>query len=98
MITQASILAEEYQAAIEKRRPFIQLRPNIFIDGEKWCVLYGQNLQDGVAGFGDTPEQAAINFDIAWLNERTPAARAKMIQSGQNPANPENRGDNADDI
>jgi hypothetical protein len=26
------------------------LRPRIFIDGNQWCVLYGENLQDGVAG------------------------------------------------
>lgn len=25
-----------------------------------------ENLQDGVAGFGDSPELAAWNFDKAW--------------------------------
>ena len=55
---------------LELKRPFILLKPKIQIDGNKWCVLYGENLQDGVCAFGDTPEQASINFDIAWLNER----------------------------
>lgn len=27
-------------------------------DGNKWCCLIGENLQDGVAGFGDTVAQA----------------------------------------
>ena len=55
---------------LELNRPFILLKPKIQIDGDSWCVLYGENLQDGVCGFGDTPVQASINFDIAWLNEK----------------------------
>jgi hypothetical protein len=39
-------------------------------DGNQWCWLYGDNLQEGIAGFGDTPEQAARAFDTAWSNER----------------------------
>jgi hypothetical protein len=35
-------------------------------DGNKWCVLYGENLQDGVAGFGDSPDLASRDFDRAW--------------------------------
>ena len=59
---------EMYAAACEERRPFVQLAKclSIFIDGNQWCVLYGENLQDGVAGFGDSPELAAWNFDRAW--------------------------------
>ena len=45
------------------------LKPRIFIDGSMWCVLYGENLQDGVAGFGETPELAVFEFNKAW---RTP--------------------------
>ncbi len=39
-------------------------------DGNQWCWLYGDNLQDGIAGFGDTPEQAGVNFDRAWKTEK----------------------------
>jgi len=60
---------EMYAAACEQRRPFIQLRPRIFIDGNQWCALYGENLQDGVAGFGDSPEAAAWAFDKAWCKK-----------------------------
>ncbi len=33
-----------------------------FKDGEQWCFLYGDNIQEGIAGFGDTIEAAAIDF------------------------------------
>lgn len=39
------------------------LRP--FQDGNAWCVLWGVNLQDGVAGFGDTPYLAVLDFNKA---------------------------------
>jgi hypothetical protein len=42
------------------------MRPRVFIDGNLWCALYGDNLQDGVAGFGDSPELACIAFDAVW--------------------------------
>ena len=42
------------------------LQPRIFIDGNTWCVLYGENLQDGVAGFGETPYRAVLGFSAAW--------------------------------
>lgn len=31
-----------------------------FKDGNQWCFLYGPNLQEGIAGFGDSI------FDAAW--------------------------------
>lgn len=42
------------------------LRPSISIDGNQWCVLYGENLQDGVAGFGDTAFEAVLAFNKEW--------------------------------
>jgi len=41
-------------------------KPKIYIDGDKWCALYGENIQDGVCGFGDTPEKAMHEFDRNW--------------------------------
>lgn len=58
---------ELYFWACELRRPSIMLKPSIFIDGNKWCALYGDNLQDGVAGFGDSPEEAFWDFDKSWV-------------------------------
>ena len=31
-------------------------------DGNQWCFLYGENLQEGVAGFGNSIIQSALNF------------------------------------
>ena len=42
------------------------LKPRIFRDGNQWCVLYGDNLQDGIAGFGDSPRLAVYAFNTAW--------------------------------
>jgi len=42
------------------------LKPRISIDGNQWCVLFGENLQDGVCGFGDTAYDAVIAFKKAW--------------------------------
>ena len=50
------------------------LKPRIFRDGNRWCVLYGDNLQDGIAGFGDSPRLAVYAFSTAW--------DAKVAQEG----------------
>jgi hypothetical protein len=44
-------------------RPFVLMRPTLTIDGNQWCALYGENLQEGVVGFGDSPEKAGLDFD-----------------------------------
>jgi len=31
-------------------------------DGNQWCVFWGGNLQTGIVGFGDTIENAMIDF------------------------------------
>jgi len=33
------------------------------VDGDHWCWLYGDNLQDGIAGFGKSPYLAALDFN-----------------------------------
>ena len=72
MAEQHDILNEQYAAACEARRPFITLQPHtrIFIDGNQWCALYGENLQDGTAGFGDSPDAAMRDFDKNWYTKR----------------------------
>lgn len=42
------------------------LKPRIFIDGNQWCVLHGENLHDGIAGFGESPILAIYDFNKAW--------------------------------
>lgn len=31
-------------------------------DGNQWCALIGEDLQSGIAGFGDTPSAAVFNL------------------------------------
>ena len=54
---------EYKEAAAEQMRPCILLKPKLSIDGDKWCALYGENLQDGIAGFGKSPSDAMHDFD-----------------------------------
>lgn len=42
---------------------FSALKPKLFIDGDMWCALYGENLQEGIAGFGKTPAKALFEFE-----------------------------------
>lgn len=70
---QVNNVSQEFQiTAFEHRRPCVLFKPSIYIDGEKWCALYGTNIQDGIAGFGDTPEKAMIDFDLNFLNQKPP--------------------------
>lgn len=48
----------------------IGLKP--FIDGDKWCVLWGENIMNGVAGFGETPYAAVLDFNKNFHNETAP--------------------------
>lgn len=34
-------------------------------DGNQWCVLLGEDLQSGIAGFGDSPALAIADFERA---------------------------------
>lgn len=46
---------------------FEQLKPEIFKEGDQWCVLYGENLQEGICGFGDSPYKAILAFNKSWF-------------------------------
>ena len=61
-----TIKNEFLNTAFEMQRPSTVHKPKLSIDGDKWCALYGENLQDGVAGFGDSPAQALSDFDKNW--------------------------------
>lgn len=52
-----------FEAAIKRNSPSYLLKPRLFVDGNQWCALYGENIQEGVAGFGDTPEKAFEDFN-----------------------------------
>lgn len=59
-------IAGEYTA------PSVLYRPRLSVDGSQWCALYGEDLQSGVAGFGNSPGEAMSDFNKNWC-ARLPA-------------------------
>lgn len=55
---------------------FTLLKPKVFPDGNQWCVLYGDNLQEGVCGFGNTPALAVEDFNKNFDSQRVGGVRA----------------------
>lgn len=45
------------------------LQPKLTVDGDQYCYLHGENLQDGVAGFGKSPWSAACDFSTNYYKE-----------------------------
>ena len=57
----AMMAAESIRAAAgEYERPSVIFRPRIYVDGDKWCALYGDDLESGVAGFGEIETICAL--------------------------------------
>lgn len=84
--SEQAVLNNQWNAAQEaniteqaRRAPHVLMRPTISAAGTMWCALYGDNLQEGVAGFGQTPAEAMAAFDEAWTGQLTPAAERKRL-------------------
>jgi hypothetical protein len=58
---------EKYIREAQMNTPAYMLMPYLSIDGDQWCALHGENLQDGVAGFGDSPAEAYDDFNKNWV-------------------------------
>lgn len=77
-----------YANACDAALPSAKYRPRLFIDGNQWCALFGDNIQDGVAGFGESPEMAYFDFDRAWCeslkthNDKAQGAGGGIIAGG----------------
>lgn len=54
-------------------------------DGNRWCYLLGDNLQEGIAGFGESPYEAAQSFNDAYfrLEIRTPSTILLVFRLGR---------------
>lgn len=50
----------------QQMRPSTLYKPRVYPDGNMWCALYGINIQEGVAGFGESPALAMEDFDANW--------------------------------
>jgi hypothetical protein len=69
-----SVHQEMLNVACAMQTPSAIYRPNIGRCGNQWGALYGDNLQEGVAGFGDSPAAAMADFDKNW-NAKLPESR-----------------------
>ncbi len=69
--TLQQVAQEKLNTAYTLGWPHVIYAPRLSIDGNQWCALYGENLQDGVAGFGDSPNEAMLAFDKAWVKKLT---------------------------
>lgn len=57
------------EAAWDRQRPSVLHDIIPTKDGDMWCALMGDNLQEGIAGFGPTPAKALYAFDTAFHRE-----------------------------
>lgn len=67
-------------AAASHERPSVLYRPSLTVDGNQWCAIYGENLQDGVAGFGNSPADAMWDFDRNWVRGIAPKAAQPNVR------------------
>lgn len=44
----------------------MEIELKIFRDGDQICVLWGENLQVGIVGFGENIPEAVRNFADNW--------------------------------
>lgn len=68
-----SQLADEMQINLTEQRMFqtlTALNPNFSKDGNQFCYLYGENLQVGIAGFGNTVYEAMVSFCNAFWTQK----------------------------
>ena len=56
-------------AAESEYLPFKMLAPKISKDGNRWHVLLGDDIQTGISGWGDTPNNAILAFGTALHRE-----------------------------
>lgn len=54
--------------------PHVVMRPKLSIEGDQWCALYGEDLMNGVVGFGASPYEAMAAFNRAWWEKIVPAS------------------------
>ena len=64
----ADIHQSEMSAAVQREEfnLFNLLKPTLMVDGNQFEVLYGPNPMEGVAGYGNTPYLAVLDFNKNW--------------------------------
>lgn len=51
-----------FEGELHIYKMFKALNATLQKDGNQWCVLFGEDLQVGVAGFGDSPHEAILKW------------------------------------
>ena len=69
----SDILAEELRFSSRRALWAVVLGLTPSCDGDQYCLLWGENLQTGVAGFGDSPTAAIQDFELAMEKGQSPA-------------------------
>lgn len=64
-----NVRSELFNLATTLQRPSVLYWPVLSREGDQWSVLYGDDLQTGIAGFGKTAALAMEDFDKNWENE-----------------------------
>jgi len=57
------------KASEEGLCPSAIYRPSLGRDGNKWSALYGDNIMEGVVGYGDSPAEAMADFNANWIKK-----------------------------
>ena len=61
----SELITLEQDGADKRRLWAVVLGLTPKLDGDQWCVLWGANLQEGVAAFGSSPQEEVIAFEHA---------------------------------
>ena len=67
VLRQQEAMIEAYTGAEYKL--FAMIKPKLYKDGNEWCCLYGEDTIAGIAGFGDTPHKAVLDWTSAWYKK-----------------------------
>ena len=78
-----NIYEETLRTLYEQERPSVLFRPKLMLDGNQYMALYGEDLMNGIGGFGDTADLAMRDFDKQWIESRAPTpARSPKGRTG----------------
>lgn len=50
--------------------PVRALGASLSVDGNQFCWLFGDNIQEGISGFGDTPHLAMLDFNKCFYTRK----------------------------
>lgn len=63
---EAALLRKQAAETVQQASLISILNVKFGRDGDKCFFLYGENLQEGVSGFGNSAHEAMINFNLNW--------------------------------